>query len=271
MRFFALSMLLLITLGSAQDDTQSSPAPADYQSGFARGLELGMEVASLQGAASFSPEASGLFNQTALKFNQVLDQVFGQGSNLSNLYRLQLYGLKSNNATNITEGQTAENMTAENATAINATVMNETVKNTNTENITTKNTAIDDTIAENITAVKTNEEDIATKMTTEENIIAENTENITAENTTKENITAENHTAKDLLIEHSPKNETAYAMNATNDSKEIAIPELIDNITIDIGDDTTVDFSDVIKDKDWDGNLETAPEFMRNMPGPETV
>ncbi len=233
MRFFALSMLLLITMGSAQNDTQTSPASEDYQSGFARGLELGMEVTSLQGAASFSPEASELFNQTALKFNQVLDQVFGQGSNLSNIYRLQLYGLKSNNATNITEEQTAVNMTAENTTA----------KNTNIKNTT--NTAIENTIAENITAVKT----------------------------TKENITAENHTAKDLIRKpgHSIKNETTYAMNATDNTKELAIPKFIGNITIGSGGDITDDLSDIIKNKDWDGNLETVPESMSGMPGPETV
>ncbi len=240
MRFFALSMLLLITLGSAQDDTQSSPASADYQSGFARGLELGMEVASLQGAASFSPEAGELFNQTALKFNQVLDHVFGQGSNLSNLYRLQLYGLKSNNATNITEEQTAVNTTAVNTTAVNTTAVN-----TNIENTTTKDTDIEDTIAENITAVKT----------------------------TEENITAENLTAKDLIRKrgHSLKNETTYAMNATDNTKELAIPKFIDNITIGSGGDITDDLSDIIKNKDWDGNLETVPESMSGMPGPETV
>ncbi len=244
MRFFALSMLLLITMGSAQNDTQTSPASEDYQSGFARGLELGMVVASLQGAASFSPEASELFNQTALKFNQVLDQVFGQGSNLSNLYRLQLYGLKSNNATNITEEQTAVNITAENTTAENMTAENMTAENTNIKNTTTS-TAIENTIAENITAVKT----------------------------TEENITAENHTAKDLIRKrgHSLKNETTYSINATDNTKELAIPKFIDNIAIGSGGDITDDLSDIIKNKDWDGNLETVPESMSGMPGPETV
>jgi hypothetical protein len=93
--------------------SQASPASADYQAGFARGLELGMEVASLQGAAPFNPEAAELFNQTVLEFNRALDQVFGQGSNLSSLYRLQLYGLKANNATNLTDEQAAENLLPE--------------------------------------------------------------------------------------------------------------------------------------------------------------
>lgn len=128
MRSFALIMLL-ITLGSAQDDAQTSPASTDYQSGFARGLELGMEVASLLGAASFSPEAAELFNQTALEFNRALDQVFGHGSNLSNLYRLRLYCLKANNDTNVTEERTTENTTLENTTIENAINENRTAEN----------------------------------------------------------------------------------------------------------------------------------------------
>jgi hypothetical protein len=138
MRLFALSMLLLITLGSAQDDRQASPASADYQAGFARGLELGMKVATMQGAAPFDPKAAELFNQTVPEFNLALDQVFGQGSNLSNLYRLQLYGLKANNVTNLTDEQAAENVTAENATANNATVRKITPENHAAENLIIK-------------------------------------------------------------------------------------------------------------------------------------
>ncbi len=194
MRLFALSILLLITLGSAQDDvqtsqmSQASPASADYQAGFARGLELGMEVASLQGAAPFNPEAAELFNQTVPEFNRALDQVFGQGSNLSNLYRLQLYGLKANNATNLTDEQAAENLSAEN-----------------------------------------------------------------------------------LVIKQgqSLRNETTNAMNRTKNAKEPAIPKLIDNATIAVGDNITDDFGDVVKD--WDGSSESPPESMGNMPGPGTV
>ncbi|HSD56905.1 MAG TPA: hypothetical protein VLB04_01890 [Methanotrichaceae archaeon] len=235
MRLFALSMLLLITLGFAQNDvqtsqaSQASPASADYQAGFARGLELGMEVASLKGAAPFNPEAAELFNQTVLEFNRTLDQVFGQGSSLSSLYRLQLYGLKANNATNLTDEQAAENALAENTTAENA-------------------------INDNVTA------DNATA------------DNVTAENVTVRKITPENHTAENLVIKQgrSLKNETINAMNKTRNAKEPAIiPKLKDNATIAVGDSITDDFGDVIKD--WDGSSESPPESMGNMPGPETV
>jgi hypothetical protein len=223
MRLFVLSMLLLIALGSAQDDAQDSPASEDYQAGFARGLELGMEVASLQGAASFNPEAADLYNQTVLEFNLVLDKVFGKDSNLSNLYRLQLYGLKVNNVTNLTDEQAAENVTAENTTAENE-------------------------INDNLTA-----------------------DNTTADNLAVRKITIENHTTENLVMEQgqSQKNETVNAMNRTKDAKEPAIPKLIDNTTIAVGDIITDDFGDIITN--WDAGSETAPESMLSMPGPQTT
>lgn len=148
MRLFALSMLLLITLGSAQDDVQASPASADYQAGFARGLDLGMAVANLQGAAPFNPEAADLYNQTVPEFNLVLDKVFGHGSNLSSLYRLQLYGLGANSAINLTDEQAVENATADNVTANNMnadniSADNVTVRKVTPENYTAKNLVIE--------------------------------------------------------------------------------------------------------------------------------
>jgi hypothetical protein len=123
MRLSALIMLLLISLGSAEDDSQASqesPASADYQAGFARGLELGMEVVTLLNAAPYNPNASQFFNQRALEFNRELDLVFGQGSNLSKKYRLQPFGLAANNTTNMSQinltavSQIADKQTAEN-------------------------------------------------------------------------------------------------------------------------------------------------------------
>jgi hypothetical protein len=223
MRLFVLSILLLITLGSAQDDAQASPASKDYQSGFARGLELGMEVAGLQGAASFNPEAADLYNQTVLEFNLVLDEVFGKGSNLSNLYRLQLYGLKANNTANLTDKQAIEDAFADNATD---------------ENTTAGNTIIYNMTADNVTAMK---------------------------------MALENRTAENLTIEQGQllKNETINAVNKTSGAKEPAIPKLIDNTTIAIGDSITDDFGDIILN--WDAGSETAPESMFNMPGPQPI
>jgi hypothetical protein len=228
MRLFVLSILLLITLGSAQDDAQASPASKDYQSGFARGLELGMEVAGLQGAASFNPEAADLYNQTVLEFNLVLDEVFGKDSNLSNLYRLQLYGLKANNTANLIDKQVVEDAFADNATNENTTAENMTAVNTITDNIT----------ADNVTAMKT---------------------------------ALENSTAENLTIEQGQplKNETINAINKTSGAEEPAIPKLIDNATIAMGDSITDDFGDIIMN--WDAGSETAPESMFIMPGPQPI
>lgn len=140
MRLSALIMLLLISLGSAEDDSQASqesPASADYQAGFARGLDLGMEVVTLLNAAPYNPNASQFFNQRALEFDRELDLVFGQGSNLSKKYRLQPFGLEASNTTNIIEEQI--------------------VKNTSAENITVNSTAAADQVAVNLTANSKNE------------------------------------------------------------------------------------------------------------------
>jgi hypothetical protein len=233
MRLSALIMLLLISLGSAEDDSQASqesPASADYQAGFARGLELGMEVVTLLNAAPYNPNASQFFNQRALEFNRELDLVFGQGSNLSKKYRLQPFGLAANNTTNIIEEQT--------------------VKNTSAENITVNNTAAADG-AVNLTAV---------------NLTAMSQINLTAVSQIADKQTAENP-----IIEQrkSLKNESTNSKNETETANEAAIPKFIGSGTIAAGDSIDEDLGDIIKD--WNGNPEVPPESMAGMPGPETV
>lgn len=137
MRLSALIMLLLIGLGSAEDNSQASqesPASADYQAGFARGLELGMEVVTLLNAAPYNPNASQFFNQRVLEFNRELDLVFGQGSNLSKKYRLRPFGLEVNNTTNIIEEQTVKNTSVENITANNTAAVSQIVDKQTAEN-----------------------------------------------------------------------------------------------------------------------------------------
>jgi hypothetical protein len=120
-------MLLLIGLGSAGDGSQASPASADYQAGFARGLELGMEIATLLSAAPFNSNALELFNQRAAEFNGEVDLVFGNGSDLSKQYRLQPFGEHANDT--VALNGTDINRTAINQTAINQTADNQASKN----------------------------------------------------------------------------------------------------------------------------------------------
>lgn len=77
----------ILEIGSAEDGSQASQAPADYQAGFARGLELGMEIATLLSAAPFNSNALELFNQRAAEFNAEVDLVFGNGSDLCDYSR----------------------------------------------------------------------------------------------------------------------------------------------------------------------------------------
>ncbi len=127
MRFSALIILMLIGLGSAEGVPQTSTASADYQAGFSRGLELGMEIENLLNAAAYNSSVAQLFNQRVMEINRELDQVFGNGSNQSKQYGLQPLGLDANNT--ITANETAVNKSIINETAVDNIAVNETAVN----------------------------------------------------------------------------------------------------------------------------------------------
>ncbi len=248
MMLIAVCILLLLPLSSAQGDVQATPTSADYQAGMAKGLDLGSEVFRLQGAAPYNSEAASLFNQKIWEFNLALDNTFGQGSNLSRLYRLQPYGSDENTTTNMS----ANNVTSRNATYSNVTSNNITAKNVNANSIIYNNETSNNANYNNTMDINKNADNITTSINAT-GIAANATTNIAANKT--ESAIDKGMPLKSLKIKDTSKQElpSNITLNATNLSDDKSVQE-IDAI-----------FRDTLR------NPEIPLEPMAGMPGPEKV
>lgn len=281
----AVCILLLLPLSSAQGDVQATSASADYQDGMAKGLDLGSEVFRLQGAAPYNSEAASLFNQKIWEFNLVLDNTFGQGSNLSRLYRLQPYGSDEKTTTNMS----ANNVTSRDATYSNVTSNNITAKNVNANSIIYNNETSNNLISNNANynntmVISKNADDITTSINATgiaanatTNIAANKTESAIAKGMPLKSLSSKNETAGNNSEKNQTemrakalKNNTIRIENESSKIKDISTQELPSNITLNatnLPDDKSVQEIDAIF-RDTLRNPEIPLEPMAGMPGP---